>query len=93
MVASALFYGVVCRGGSAKQRDTQKLDKLIKKASSVIGFSAEQDSVVSVADRRAPHKLLSIVDNSSHPLHALVMVLYAQSHKTIQCIMGGSGGR
>ncbi len=58
-------------GGSAKQRDTRRLNRLIKKASSVIG--AEQNSVVSVADRRALHKLLSIINNSSHPLHELVM--------------------
>ena len=70
VVSSSLFYGVVCWGGSIKQRDTQRLDKLIKKAASVIG--AEQDSVVSVAERRTLNKLLSIMDNSSHPLHDLV---------------------
>lgn len=71
VVASAFFYGVECWGGGAKQRDTRRLDKLIKKASSVIG--AEQDSVASVADRTTLHKLLSIMDNSSHPLHKLVL--------------------
>lgn len=58
-------------GGSTKQKDTQKLDKLIKKATSVIG--AEQDSVATVAEKRALDKLLAILGNSSHPLHELVM--------------------
>lgn len=71
VVASALFYGVVCWGGNIRQRDTQRLDKLIRKASSVIG--ADQDSVVSVMERRTLEKLLSVMDNSSHPLHELVM--------------------
>lgn len=44
--------------------------RLIRKASSVIG--ADQDSVASVADRRTLSKLLSITDNSNHPLHELV---------------------
>ena len=56
VVFSVLFYGVVCWGGSTTQRDTQRLDRLMKKASSVTG--AEQDSVVSVADRRTLSKLL-----------------------------------
>lgn len=71
VVFSTLFYGVVCWGGSIKQKDTQRLDKLIKKATSVVG--AEQESVVSVADRRTISKLLSITDNSCRPLHKLVM--------------------
>lgn len=71
VVASTVFYGVVCWGGNIRQRDTQRLDKLIKKAASVIG--ASQDFVVSVMERRTLAKLLSIMDNSSHPLHELLL--------------------
>lgn len=42
VVSSALFSGVVGGGGSTKHKDTQRLDKLIKKATLVVG--SEQDS-------------------------------------------------
>lgn len=72
VVSGALFFGamVLCvwgEGRSTKLKDTQRLDKLINKATSAIG--AEQNSV---AERRILNKLLSIMDNSN-PLHDLVM--------------------
>lgn len=56
VVASALLFGKECffLGGGVKHRGLQRLNKLIKKASSVTG--TEQ---ATVADTRALHKLLS----------------------------------
>ena len=67
VVASVLFYAVVCWGGSSKKRDTGRLDRLVRRAGSVVG--TELDSLVTVAERRTLDKLLSILDNTHHPLH------------------------
>ncbi|KAI3361247.1 hypothetical protein L3Q82_012919, partial [Scortum barcoo] len=37
VVASVLFYTVVCWGGSISKKDTSRLDKLIRRAGSVVG--------------------------------------------------------
>ena len=70
VVASALMYAVVCWGGSLKKKDAARLDKLVRKAGSVVG--TELDSLTSVAERRALNKLLSIADNPHHPLHGAI---------------------
>jgi len=67
VVASALFYGVVCWGGSIRKKDTNRLDRLdrlIRRVGSVLGMDLE--SVVAVVERRILDKLL---DEVSHPLH------------------------
>ncbi|KAI3373990.1 hypothetical protein L3Q82_022555 [Scortum barcoo] len=61
VVASALLYAVVCWGGSLKKKDAARLDKLVRKAGSVVG--TELDSLTSVAERRTLNRLLSIIDN------------------------------
>ncbi|KAI4899252.1 hypothetical protein NFI96_012202, partial [Prochilodus magdalenae] len=71
VVSSCIFYAVVCWGGSIKKRDKMCLDKLVKRAGSVVGV--ELDSVVKVAERRTLHKLLSIMDDDGHPLHTIIM--------------------
>ncbi|KAI4878622.1 hypothetical protein NFI96_001779, partial [Prochilodus magdalenae] len=71
VVSSCLFYAVVCWGGSIKKRDEMRLDKLVRRAGSVVGV--ELDSVVKVAERRTLHKLLSIMDDDGHPLHTIIM--------------------
>ncbi|KAI4885165.1 hypothetical protein NFI96_024172 [Prochilodus magdalenae] len=71
VVASCVFYAVVCWGGSIKKRDKMRLDKLVRRAGSVVGV--ELDSVVKVAERRTLHKLLSIMDDDGHPLHTIIM--------------------
>lgn len=38
VVASTLFYAVVCCGGKLKSRDTTQLNKVVRKAGSVLGF-------------------------------------------------------
>ncbi len=70
VVASVLFYAVVCWGGSTSKRNSNRLDKLIRRAGSVIGM--ELDSLVTVAERRALNKLLAIMDDASHPLHTVI---------------------
>ena len=67
VVASVLFYAVVCWGGNTKKRDTNRLDKLVKRASSVIG--EQMEDIVTVQERRSLDRLLSIMDNVRHPLH------------------------
>ena len=37
VVSSVLFYAVVCWGGNARQRDTVRLDRLIRRAGKVTG--------------------------------------------------------
>ena len=67
VVASVLFYAVVCWGGSSRRRDAGRMDRLVRSAGSVVG--TELDSLVTVAERRTLDKLLSILDNTHHPLH------------------------
>ncbi|KAI4897529.1 hypothetical protein NFI96_003922 [Prochilodus magdalenae] len=71
VVSSCLFYAVVCWGGNIKKRDEMRLDKLVRRAGSVVGV--ELDSVVKVAERRTLHKLLSIMDDDGHLLHTIIM--------------------
>ncbi|KAK0141969.1 hypothetical protein N1851_020343 [Merluccius polli] len=47
-----------------------RLDKLIRRAGSVVGMKL--DSLVSVAEERTLNKLLDIMDNVSHPLHTAI---------------------
>uniref|UniRef100_A0A8C4X371 B30.2/SPRY domain-containing protein n=1 Tax=Erpetoichthys calabaricus TaxID=27687 RepID=A0A8C4X371_ERPCA len=70
VVASALFYAVVFWGGSIKRKDASRLDKLVRKASSMVGM--ELDSLTSVAERRALSRLLSIMENPLHPLNSII---------------------
>ena len=70
VVASILFYAVVCWGGSTTKRDSSRLDKLIRWAGSVVGFKL--DCLVTVAEERTTKKLLAILDDTSHPLHTVI---------------------
>ncbi|KAK7904749.1 hypothetical protein WMY93_017356 [Mugilogobius chulae] len=71
VVASAIFYGVVCWGSGVKVADTNRLNKLVKKAGSVLGV--ELEPVGEVAERRILKKLLSIRNNTAHPLHQTLL--------------------
>ncbi|KAI3368183.1 hypothetical protein L3Q82_007911 [Scortum barcoo] len=58
-------------GGAAyPKKDTSRLDKLIRRAGSVVG--TKLDSLVTVAESRTLDKLLDIMDNASHPLHTVI---------------------
>ncbi|KAI4875470.1 hypothetical protein NFI96_023752 [Prochilodus magdalenae] len=71
VVASVLFYAVVCWGGSISRRDAGRLDRLVRKAGSVLGL--ELESLTPLAERRALSKLLNIMDNVHHPLHNTII--------------------
>lgn len=73
VVASAIFYGVVCWGSSITAADRKRLDKLIKKASSVLGCPLDQ--VEEVGKKRLTAKLSSMMDRVSHPLQHTLTAL------------------
>lgn len=73
VVSSAILYSVVCWATASTERDRNRLNRLIRKASSVLGCPL--DSVEEVGDRRMLAKLTSIMDNISHPLHQTVVGL------------------
>ncbi|KAI5098355.1 gastrula zinc finger protein XlCGF28.1-like [Silurus meridionalis] len=73
VVASAIFYGVVCWGSSISTADRKRLDKLIRKASSVLGIPL--DTVQEVGERRMVAKLSSLLQNASHHLYETVTSL------------------
>ena len=61
----------MCWGGSTKKRDAGRLDRLVRKAGSVVG--AELESIASVAEKRTLSKLLTIMDNETHPLYNTII--------------------
>ena len=66
VVASVLFFAVVCWGNSIGASDTNRLNKLNRNAGSVIDY--KQDTLEAVMERRTLKELLSIMDNPLHPL-------------------------
>ncbi|XP_054642346.1 alpha-1,3-mannosyl-glycoprotein 4-beta-N-acetylglucosaminyltransferase A isoform X3 [Dunckerocampus dactyliophorus] len=70
VVASAIFYAVGCWRGGSTDRDRSRINRLIRRASSVL--DGPLDSVEEVGERRMLAKLTSIMDNTSHPLHDTV---------------------
>ena len=83
VVAGVLFYAVVCWGGSTKKRDAGQLERLVRKAGSVVG--AELECITSVSDKRTLSKLLTIMDNDWHPLYNTIikrksLICYAHCH-------------
>ncbi|KAI3358660.1 hypothetical protein L3Q82_014719 [Scortum barcoo] len=69
-VISSSQYGRRERLMTFKKKYAARLDKLVRKAGSVVG--TELDSLTSVAERRTLNRLLSIMDNPSHPLHSAI---------------------
>lgn len=67
VVASTLFFAVVCWWGGIKTGEANRINKLVRKARSVVGL--ELDTLESVAERRVKDKINTILDNPSHPLH------------------------
>src|SRR4029434_436572 len=65
-----LFYAAVCWGGNMSKRDTGRLDRLVRKAGSVVGQNL--DSLGTVVERRMRSKLLAITGNVNHPLHHIL---------------------
>ena len=55
VVASAILFAVVCWGSRLRAADANRLNKLIRKASDVVGV--ELDSLSAVSDRRMLSKV------------------------------------
>jgi len=82
VVASVLFYAAGCWGGGKTDKDARRLDKLVKKAGSVLGRSL--DTLGTVVERRTRRKMQAIMDNVSHPLyHALAGQSSSHSRRLI----------
>ncbi|KAI4890982.1 hypothetical protein NFI96_009124 [Prochilodus magdalenae] len=64
VVASAIFYGVVCWGSSISTAERKRLDKLLKRAGSVLGSPLDPVQVVA-----------SMLENDSHPMHETLAAL------------------
>ncbi|KAI3351524.1 hypothetical protein L3Q82_020366, partial [Scortum barcoo] len=73
VVASAIFYGIVCWASSITDRDRRRMDRLVRRASSVLGCPL--DSVEVVGNRRMMAKLSSLLNNTSHPLQDTLTAL------------------
>ena len=73
VVASAILYAVVCWGSGSTERDRKRLNKLVRRASSVLDCPLE--TIEQVGERRMLAKLISIMDNTSHPLHGTLRAL------------------
>ncbi|TWW77710.1 hypothetical protein D4764_12G0011000 [Takifugu flavidus] len=73
VVASVIFYAVVCWSCGSSERDRKRLNKLVRQAGSVLDCSL--DSIEEVGERRMLAKLTSIMDTPSHPLHETVGAL------------------
>lgn len=67
VVPSAVFYAVVSWGSSITAKDTDKLNKIIRKATSVLG--AKLDTAEMETERQMLAKVSTIMKNSSHTLH------------------------
>ena len=66
-----MFFILLCvGGGGGSERDRKKINKLIKRASSVL--SSPLETVEQAGERRMLHKLTAIMGNPSHPLHGTV---------------------
>ncbi|TWW53320.1 hypothetical protein D4764_0013870 [Takifugu flavidus] len=73
VVGSAIFYGFVCWSSSITDRDRKRMDRLVRRASSVLGCPL--DSVEVVGNGRMMAKLSSMLNNMSHPLQDTLTAL------------------
>ena len=73
VVASAIHYGITCWSGSISARDRERLEQLVRRASSVLGCSL--DSLEEVGNRRMLAKITAMMDRPSHPLQATLTAL------------------
>ena len=71
VVESTIFFVAICWGSSIRASDSKRLNRLIRKAGSVLGTTLEPLELV--VERRMLNKLLNIMDNNAHPLHNLTI--------------------
>ena len=83
VVVSTIFFAVVSWGAGIKAKDTNRVNKLIKKAGSVVG--SQFVTLEEVVEDRMLAKLLVIMDNVFHPLHETLDKLKSRfSNRLIQ---------
>ena len=73
ILASILFYAVVCWGNSITVDDRNRIKKLLKKAGSIIGIAPE--SLETTMGKRMEKKLDAIFNNNEHPLYGVMISL------------------
>ncbi|TWW54288.1 hypothetical protein D4764_0227710 [Takifugu flavidus] len=71
-VGSAIFYGIVCWSSSITHRDRKRMDRLVRRASSVLGCPLDS---VEVVGNGLMAKLSSMLNNTSHPLQDTLAAL------------------
>ena len=76
VMASVLFFGITCWGGNNRASDTFNLNRLVRKASAIVG--APLQGVEEVARERTARKLDSIIENTSHPLHQEITLRWSK---------------
>ena len=69
-VASAIFFAAISWGSGIRACDSKRLNKLIRRAGYLLGTAVVSLEVE--MERRMVQKLLSIMDDNTHPLHNLV---------------------
>ncbi|KAJ7341790.1 hypothetical protein JRQ81_007039, partial [Phrynocephalus forsythii] len=84
---SAIFYAVVCWSSGSTERDKNRLNKLVRRASSVLEYPL--GSVEEMGKRRMLAKLTSIMNNTSHPLHQTVETLRSSFSGRLRHPRGG----
>ena len=67
VVVSAILFAVVGWGSRLRVADANRLNKLIRKASDIVGV--ELDTLIAVSDRRILSRVQAILQYGSHPLH------------------------
>lgn len=67
ILASVLFYAVLCWGGSISTDDKNRINKIIKRAGSVIGLNPDKLEVI--VEKRTRTKLKTVLLYDNHPLH------------------------
>ena len=70
ILASVLFYSVVCWGNSINVDDKNRIKKLLKKAGSIIGITPA--SLEAVMEIRTKRKLDAILTNTENPLYGIM---------------------
>ena len=70
-MVSAIHYAVACWGSRLRVADANRLNKLIRKATDVLGM--EYDSLTVVSESKMLTKLWKILDSVSHPLHDVLV--------------------
>ena len=71
VVESAISFAAICWGSSIRTRDLKRINKLIRKAGSVLGVTLEPLELI--VQKRMLHKLMKMMKDSSHPLHQTVI--------------------